>query len=74
MRITNYSELSNNLKGFFDGVIDNCEPLMVHQEGDKSVVVLSLEEYNAIQETAYIMKSSSMMDLIRKGDEEIKNQ
>ena len=69
LRITNYSELSNNLKVFFDGVIDNCESLMVHQEVDKSVVVLSLEEYNAIQETAYIMKSSSMMDLIRKGDE-----
>ena len=69
MRITNYSELSNNLKGFFDGVIDNCEPLMVHQEGDKSVVVLSLEEYNAIQETAsyhsYCLSDIETIEMIK---------
>jgi antitoxin YefM len=32
-----------------------------------------LEEYNSIKETEYIMKSPAMMDIIRKGDDEIKN-
>ena len=36
-------------------------------------MVISLEEYNSIKETEYIMKSPAMMDIIRKGDEEIKN-
>ena len=46
---------------------------IVHRSGNESVVVISLEEYNSIKETEYIMKSPAMMDIIRKGDEEIKN-
>lgn len=73
MRTTNYSELRNNLKSYLDRVINDCEPLIVHRSGNESVVVISLEEYNSIKETEYIMKSKEMMDIIRKGDEEIKN-
>lgn len=73
MRTANYSELRNNLKSYLDGVINDCEPLVVHRSGNDSVVVISLEEYNAIKETEYIMKSPAMMDIIRKGDEEINN-
>lgn len=40
--------------------------------GNESVVVMSLDEYNSIKETEYIMKSPAMMDAIRKGAEEIK--
>lgn len=72
MRTTNYSELRNNLKSYLDGVIHDCEPLIVHRAGNESVVVISLEEYNSMKETEYIMKSPVMMDIIRKGDEEIK--
>lgn len=73
MRTTNYSELRNNLKSYLDQVINDSEPLIVHRSGNESVVVISLEEYNSIKETEYIMKSPVMMDIIRKGDEEIKN-
>lgn len=73
MRTVNYSELRNNLKSYLDGVINDSEPLIVHRSGNESVVVISLEEYNSIKETEYIMKSPTMMDIIRKGDEEIKN-
>ena len=73
MRTTNYSELRNNLKSYLDRVINDSEPLIVHRSGNESVVVISLEEYNSIKETEYIMKSPAMMDIVRKGDEEIKN-
>ena len=73
MRTANYSELRQNLKHFLDGVIQDSEPLLVHRAGNESVVVISLEEYNAIKETEYIMKSPAMMEVIRKGDEEIRN-
>lgn len=72
MRTANYSELRNNLKSYLDGVINDSEPLIVHRSGNESVVVISLEEYNSIKETEYIMKSPAMMDIIRMGDEEIK--
>ena len=71
MRTANYSELRNNLKHYLDGVINDSEPLLVHRSGSESVVVISLDEYNSIKETEYIMKSPAMMDVIRKGTEEI---
>ena len=71
MRTANYSELRNNLKHYLDGVINDSEPLLVHRSGSESVVVISLDEYNSIKETEYIMKSPAMMDIIRKGKEEI---
>lgn len=73
MRTANYSELRNNLKAYLDGVINDSELLLVHRAGNESVVVISLEEYNSIKETEYIMKSPAMMDIIRKGEREIKN-
>lgn len=73
MRTVNYSELRNNLKAYLDGVINDSEPLLVHRAGNESVVVISLEEYNSIKETEYIMKSPAMMDMIRKGEEDVKN-
>lgn len=72
MRTANYSELRNNLKSYLDGVINDSEPLLVHRTGNESVVIISLDEYNSIKETEYIMKSPDMMEAIRKGEEEIK--
>ena len=74
MRTANYSELRNNLKSYLDGVINDSEPLLVHCAGNDSVVVISLEEYNSIKETEYIMKSPAMMDIIRKGEKDIKDR
>ena len=71
MRTANYTELRNNMKHYLDEVVNDCEPLLVHRTGNESVVIISLDEYNAIKETEYIMKSPEMMKAIRKGEEEI---
>lgn len=73
MRTTNYSDLRNNLKSYLDGVINDSEPLIVHRAGNESVVVISLEEYNSIKESEYILKSPATMDAIRQGEEDLKN-
>lgn len=71
MRTANYTELRNSLKSYLDGVANDSEPLLVHRSGNASVVILSLDEYNSMKETEYIMKSPAMMDVIRKGKKEI---
>lgn len=71
MKTANFTELRNNLKTYLDGVILNSEPLIVQRPGNESVVVISLEEYNAIKETEYIMSSPAMMEAIRQGEREI---
>lgn len=72
MRTANYTELRNRLKSYLDEVAEDCEPLLVHRSGNASVIIISLDEYNSIKETEYIMKSKAMMDIIKKGEEEMK--
>lgn len=71
MKTANYSDLRSNLKGFLDGVVNNCEPLIIHRSGGNSVVVISLEEYNAIKETEYIRSSPAMMQAINESETSI---
>ncbi|MDR2814672.1 MAG: type II toxin-antitoxin system prevent-host-death family antitoxin [Prevotellaceae bacterium] len=72
MRTANYTELRSNLKGYIDSVVENTDTLLVNRGGGTGVVIMSLDEYNAIKETEYIMRSQAMMDIIRKGEQEIK--
>ena len=73
MRTANYSELRANMKYYLDGVIRDNEPLVVHRQGAESVVVISLDDYNAMVETEYLMKSPAMMKAIHQGEDDIKN-
>ena len=73
MRAVNYSDLKNNLETYFDKVITDSEPLIFHGTKNESVVVMSLEDYNAIMETHYIMSSPKMVEIIREGETEIQN-
>lgn len=67
MRIANYTDLRKNLKGYLDSVIDDSETVIITREGNEAVVMISLEEYNAIKETAYLMQSPEMMKAIHQG-------
>ena len=73
MRTANYTDLRSNLKSYLDGVVNNCEPLIVHRPLNTSVVILSLDEYNAITETEYLTSSPEMMRRIKKAEMSVKN-
>lgn len=71
MRTANYTELRKNLSAYLDAIIDDSETFIINRDGNDAVVMISLEEYNAIKETAYLMKSPAMMSAIRKGVEDV---
>jgi len=73
MRTTNYTDLRNNLKSYLDGVIDDSEPLIVSRQRNASVVVIPLDEYNAIKETEYLTSSPEMMKRLRKAENNMKS-
>jgi antitoxin YefM len=72
MKIANYSEVRSNLKSYLDMVIDDNDMVIVNRSKGKAAVILSLEEYSAMQETEYLMSSKKMMDVIDRGLEDIK--
>lgn len=71
MKTVNYSELRNKLKSNLDMVCEDHETLIVHRTGGKSVVMMSLEEYNAFQETEYLLSSEKNKNRLLKAIDNI---
>ena len=46
MQAVNYSHARNNLKAIIDDVCDNNEEVIITTKNDKSVIILSMDEYN----------------------------
>ncbi len=55
MNAVNYSELRRNLKTYMDQVNDDHTPLII--TGKKKVVMISLNDYNSLMETQYLLSS-----------------
>lgn len=52
-----YSAARANLAKTMDRVCDDHEPLIITRNGEQSVVMLSLEDYKALEETAFLLRS-----------------
>ncbi len=52
-----YSSARANLARTMDRVCDDHEPVIITRNGEQSVVMLSLEDFKALEETAYLLRS-----------------
>ena len=52
-----YTHARANLAGTMDRVCNDHEPVIITRNGDQSVVILSLEDFQALEETAYLLRS-----------------
>ena len=59
MQAINYSELRRNLKTHLDRVFNDHDPLVVTRKENENVVVISLEDYNSLAETQYLMSTEA---------------
>jgi len=57
MQAISYSLAQTNLANTFKQVCDNHEPVIITRDAEEAVVVMSLEDYNALEETAYLLRS-----------------
>ena len=57
MRTLNYTTARQNLASAIDDVVDDHTPLIITKGSDKAVVMMSLEDWNAWQETMYLLRS-----------------
>jgi len=51
-----YTELRQNLKKHMDGVCQNRAPLVVTRQSGEPVVMLSLAEYESLEETLHLLR------------------
>ncbi len=73
MKTVSYTDLRANLKSYIDSVINDYDTVIIKRGKGKGVVMISLDEYNSLKETEYIMSSPDTMEAIHKGEENIKN-
>jgi antitoxin YefM len=52
-----YSAARANLAKTMDRVCDDHEPLIITRNGEQSVVMVSLADYKALEETAHLLRS-----------------
>lgn len=55
MLVANFSEFRTGLKKYLDEVENNNETLIVKRGAGKGTVMISLDEYNSMIETAYLL-------------------
>lgn len=71
MKVVNYTDLRLNLKKWLDLVVNDVEELIIKRKNNKDLVLISLEEYNSLKETSYLL-SGKNRDVLMKSLKESK--
>jgi len=57
MQVVSLTEARNNLKSVFDSVYLDNDEVIIHRKGHENVVMISMDEYNSMKETNYLLSS-----------------
>ena len=58
MDTISYTVARANLAATMNRVCDDHEPLIITRNSEQAVVMMSLEDYKALEETAYLLRST----------------
>jgi antitoxin YefM len=59
MTTVNYTDFRANLKSWLDKVIDDVSSVVIKRKGGKDLVLISLDEYNSLKETTYLLSGKN---------------
>ena len=57
MKSKTYTEAREKLSDIIEKVCEDHDPLIITKRRDKAVVMVSLEDYESMEETAYLLRS-----------------
>jgi antitoxin YefM len=57
MTAVSYTEAREQLASIWDQTVETREPVVINRRGNESVVLLPLEEWEGLQETAHLLRS-----------------
>jgi antitoxin YefM len=69
MEIINYTDFRANLKHWFDKVVNDVSDVVIKRKGGKDLVLISLDEYNSLKETSYLLTGKNREVLLKSIDE-----
>ena len=59
MRVINFSDARSQLKQAIDQVVDDADFTIISRRDAQDAVVMSLDTFNSMMETLYLLKSSA---------------
>ena len=71
MDAISYSSARANLASTMDRVCNDHEPLIITRNGEQSVVMLSLEDFTSLEETAYLLRSPANTKRLMRSIEQL---
>lgn len=71
MILATYKEFKADLKNFLDKVENDYDTLFLKRKKGKGIVLMSLEEYNSLMETAHLLKSKKNRKRLKKALDEL---
>ena len=73
MQAVFYSQARNNLREIINKVCDDFDEYIITTKDEKSVVLISYEEYSSMKETMYLLSSKNNRDRLNNAVEQIEN-
>lgn len=71
MKAITYSAARENLANTMQEVCDDCEPVIITRRRDQAVVMMSLEDFESLQETAYLLRCPANSKRLRQAIEQL---
>jgi antitoxin YefM len=66
MNAISYTTLRQNMKSYMDKVIQDNDPLIITRKNDQNVVLISIDEYNSLIETNYLLSNEANAEHLKK--------
>ena len=66
MTVINYTEARNNFKSVLDTVVNDADYTIISRRDADDAVVMSLDYFNAMQETLHLLKSPANVAHLEK--------
>lgn len=72
MQVLTFTQARADLKQTMDDVCRDHEPAVITRQRGEPVVMISLEDYNGMQETLYLLSSTANAKRLRESLEEVR--
>jgi antitoxin YefM len=72
METVNYTDFRSNLKYWLDKVVNDVSDIVIKRKNSKDLVLISLDEYNSLKETTYLLTGKNR-DILLKSIKELES-
>lgn len=73
MQVVTFTEARNNLKTILDRVVDDADYTVITRRDAEDAVIMSLDSFNSLLETVYLLKSPANATHLARSIEQFKS-